>query len=60
MCRTYLVVIGLVATLLLSAGSCSFMQRIEELKEQNDALQRELKAFSRYAAETPRVLSTHC
>jgi len=24
------------------------MKRIEELKEQNDALRRELKAFSRY------------
>jgi hypothetical protein len=48
MYRAYLIVIGLVATLLLSIGSCGFMKRIDELKEQNDALRRERKALSRY------------
>jgi hypothetical protein len=50
MYRAYLVGLGLVATMLLSLGSCGVMKRIDELREENDALRQERKAFSRFVA----------
>ena len=50
MSRASLVGLGLVATVLLSLGSCGVMKRIDELREENDALRREWKVFSRSIA----------
>ena len=50
MYRAYLVGLGLVATMLLSLGSCGVMKRMDELREENDALRRERKTFSRSVA----------